>query len=92
MTDEKDYEEFNEMQFDALVNVLKMFVLLAVPESRRTNCLALLRRMVESHSSELDDPLQDFDQAMLLVIDGLFDLAERLSAFERAADELNSAD
>lgn len=89
---ERDHEELAPMQFDALINVLKMFVLLAVPEPRRTDCLGLVRRMVESHSSDLNDPLQDFDQEMLLAIDGLFDLAMRLSAFERLVDDLPSCD
>ncbi len=80
-----DHEELNEMQFDALVQVIKMFVLLAVHEPRRTECLGIVRRMILSHSSELDDPLQDFDQEMLLAIDGLYDLAERLRAFEDLA-------
>ena len=83
------HEELSPFQHDVLVNALKMFVLLAVPEPRRTDCLRLLRRMILSHSSEPEDPLQELDQQMLLAIDGFFDLAQSLDRFEALSGRLS---
>ena len=84
---EPEYEGLSRRQFEALVHALKMFVLLAVPEPRRTECLQICRRIAEAHSRKLDDPLQAFDQETLVAIDGLYDFASSLDRFERAWEQ-----
>ena len=86
-----DYELLDRLEFDAQINALKMFVLLAVPEPRRRVVLSLLQRMVLAHSHVPDD-LQEMDHAMLRALDQMQDWSRNLAAFERLADHLDQGD
>ena len=60
--------------FVGLVQAMKMFVLLAVPEPRRSSVLRLLRYMVRTHSS-IDDGLEQANAMLLQGLDALEDTA-----------------
>ena len=63
-------------------NMLRMFVMLSVPEPRRGAVLSLLRRMVESHSLVAPDDSPAIDDAMLQAIDEMREIATSLDRFE----------
>ena len=81
------YKLLSEPEFQALFNMLKMFVLLTVPEHRRIAVLGLLQCMVESHSGTPGDPLPHLNQAILDSIRELRDTGATLSAFERRVND-----
>ena len=84
------FEALGFEEFMALFNVLKMFVLLSVPEPRRQVVLSLLERMIRLHSDGQDGS-REMDDAMLASIREMRDTGATLNAFERQTDHLKGS-